>query len=246
MVGLSGAASNSALFLDFDGTLIDIAMRPDEVRIPADLPALLELLTYQLDGALAILTGRPIKQLDRFLPPLEPIAAGVHGAEMRRSVGGEIEALSPPLGADVSAAIHRLSAIDSAILIEPKTYSIAVHYRQAPHLAKQVYAALQAILHASPDPLHVTPGRGVFEVMATPVSKGAALQTLMREPCFAGRRPIMIGDDLTDRSAIESAEVLGGRGLKVAGGAFTAAEVDFQTPQQVRDWLAMLAERIAP
>lgn len=244
MTGFSGTASNSALFLDFDGTLVEIAATPEGVRVDPALVPVLRRLAQRLDGALAIVSGRPIEQIDAFLAPLRLPAAGVHGAELRTTSDRPPVAATEPLDARLRAAISDLARLDPAIRIEPKTYSTAVHFRQAGHLAGRIEQSLRALVENSPTAAALVPGRMVFEVTSGLTSKGGALATLMRQPPFAGRRPIMIGDDVTDRSALTAAEAMGGRGLKVAGGAFSPAESDFDNPQQVRAWLATLAERM--
>lgn len=232
MTGFSGTASNSALFLDFDGTLVEIAATPEDVRVDPALVPVLRRLAQRLDGALAIVSGRPIEQIDAFLAPLRLPAAGVHGAELRATSDRPPAATAEPLDARMRAAISDLARLDPAIRIEPKTYSIAVHFRQAGHLAGRIEDSLRALVENSPTAAALVPGRMVFEVTSGLTSKGGALATLMRQPPFAGRRPLA------------AAEAMGGRGLKVAGGAFSPAESDFDNPRQVRDWLATLAERM--
>ena len=132
----------------------------------------------------------------------------------------------------------------TGIIIEPKVYSIAVHYRMAAAAEPQIEAALQAILADSPDHFILCPGRCVIEVVPRHVSKGAALEALMALPAFKGRRPVMIGDDVPDESALAAAVRHGGYGLRVAGEHFSAAIADFASPAAVRSWLASLAARL--
>jgi trehalose 6-phosphate phosphatase len=235
----------SALFLDLDGTLVDIAPTPDGVRVPEDLSGLLADLTRRLGGALAIVTGRPIHDVDRFLAPLAPVAAGVHGAEIRTSCRGEIRLSAEPIDAAVVTAVQQMAAAEAGAVVEIKRVSIAVHYRLAPAAEPRIEAALQRILHAGPDHLILCRGRKVFEVVPAHVSKGAALETLLALPAFRGRRPVMIGDDISDQSAFAAAARLGGCGLKVAGEHFGGAEAFFSGPAEVRAWLATVARSLA-
>ena len=241
-----GKLANCALFIDLDGTLIDIAPTPDSVTIPVELAGLLNELTQRLGGALAIVTGRPVGDVDRFLAPLTPVAAGVHGAEMRLAPQGEIMDGAAPIDAEIVQAIRNLVDEHRGVFVETKRASLAVHYRQAKDLAPVLEAALARFLEDGPDHLVLSRGRLVFEIVPRHISKGAALETLMGLPEFAGRRPIMIGDDSPDVPAFEAAVRLGGRGLKVAGEHFSRAEADFASPADVRAWLKAVAEALAP
>ena len=234
-------STNCAIFLDLDGTLIDIASAPDLVQIPQDLVPLLAKVSAGLKGALAVVTGRPIVEINRFLNPLRLAAAGVHGAELRPAADGEVLLTVGPIDPIIAAAVHRLNDLAPGIIIESKIYSIAVHYRLAPEAEPQIEAALQSILADSPDHFILCPGRCVIEVVPKHVSKGAALEALLAMPAFKGRRPIMIGDDVPDESALAAAVRHGGLGLRVAGEHFPAAQADFASSTEVRAWLAAMA-----
>jgi trehalose 6-phosphate phosphatase len=228
--------SGCALFLDFDGTLVDIAPFPSRVRVPSNLVPLLDRLTSGLGGALAILTGRPIIDIDRFLLPLQPVTAGVHGSELRTEANGEVLLTVGGLNPDVAASVGRLQQLDPGVVIESKVYSIAVHYRLAPAVEPQIKTALRAIVTESPDHFILCPGRCVIEVVPRHVSKGAALEAMMHLPAFKGRCPVMIGDDIPDESALAAARKLGGYGLRVGGEHFRA-DAEFEGPAEVRAWL---------
>jgi trehalose 6-phosphate phosphatase len=238
--------STSALFLDLDGTLIDIAPTPASVRIPSGLARLLDQLVRRLGGALAILSGRPIGDVERLLSPLAPVAAGVHGAELRLMPQGEILFLAEPIDANISRAVHRLANRHLGVFVETKRSSIAVHYRQAPTLAPLLEAELALVLEDGPDHLILAHSRQVLEIVPRHISKGAALEVIMELPSFAGRSPIMIGDDIPDLSAMDAAIRRGGRGLRVAGEHFSQVEADFANPTAVRAWLQSLAEGLRP
>jgi trehalose 6-phosphate phosphatase len=237
--------ATSALFLDLDGTLIDIAGTPDAVSMPEGLTALLSRLARDLGGALAIVSGRPIEEVDRLLAPMVPVAAGAHGAELRLLPYGDVVCKAVPIDGEIVQAVYRLASEHSGTIVETKRASVALHYRQAPALVSQLEAALMRILAEAPDHLILARGRQVLEIVPRHVSKGAALEAIMGLPTFAGRRPIMIGDDIPDLSALGAANRLGGRGLKVAGEQFSRAEADFSGPAEVRAWLMTLAEKIA-
>jgi trehalose 6-phosphate phosphatase len=233
-----------ALFLDLDGTLIDIAPTPFGAAPPPGLSALVAALTATLDGALAILSGRAISAIDRLLFPLRPAAAGANGGEIRDEPGGASRLAVPLLPQDFVEAVSGLSQLDPGIAIEPKGPSIAVHYRQAESEAPELLRRLRELLTESGLPLDIRAGKKVFEIVNRNVSKGAALKAFMQRPAFRGRRPLMIGDDAVDVDAFVAAESIGGAGLRVAGEYFAEAEADFKGTAVVRDWLAALAADI--
>jgi trehalose 6-phosphate phosphatase len=232
------------LFLDLDGTLIDIAPKPDGVSIPDDLVPLLGKLTAGLDGALAIITGRPISDIDRLLAPLRPAAAGVHGAELRMTADGTVSSIGRPIDLPITEQVADLENIAPGILVESKKFSIAVHYRQAPHTVRKIERALRSILRNGPEHLIISESRRVFEVVSDKISKGGAVEQFMRQPAFFSRIPIMIGDDSSDESALDAAMCVGGLGLRVAGEHFTMKAAEFGSPNDVRRWLGGIAERL--
>ena len=235
--------SACAVFLDLDGTLIDIAAAPDLVHIPSDLVPLLARLSSGLGGALAIVTGRPVSDVNRFLDPLRLVTAGVHGAELRTEMNGEVLLTVGPMDPTVASAVSRLSELAPGVVIESKVFSIAVHYRLAPSVEPQIEAALKDIVAGSPDHFILCPGRCVIEVVPKHLSKGAAIDALMALPAFRGRRPIMVGDDVPDESALAAALRRGGLGLRVGGEHFRG-RADFEGPASVRAWLAAMADQL--
>jgi trehalose 6-phosphate phosphatase len=229
-----------ALFLDMDGTLIDIAPVPDQVEVPSDLVPLLARLSAGLDGAVAVISGRPVADINRFLDPLRLVTAGIHGAQLRTEANGEVLLTVGPMDPEVEAAVGRLAELAPGVVIESKLYSIAVHYRQVPAAERHIEAALRRIVAGTPDHFILCPGRCVIEVVPRHVSKGASLQAIMALPLFRGRVPIMVGDDLPDESGFTAAVRLGGFDLRVGGEHFKA-KADFEGPAHVRSWLAEMA-----
>ncbi|MCJ0764668.1 trehalose-phosphatase [Variovorax terrae] len=209
-----------ALFLDFDGTLVDLAPQPEAVRVPAGLVDSLEALAGYLDGALAVISGRPIAQIDAYLFPLRLPAAGVHGAE-RRGADGAL-ALLPTVPLErVEQAARALAQSYPALRVEFKRGSVALHYRQAPALENLCLEALQAAVADSPG-LTLLRGKMVVEAKPGGASKGLAIEAFLREPPFAGRTPVFAGDDLTDEVGFSTVQRLGGLGVKIGSGASVA------------------------
>ena len=226
--------NSTALFLDFDGTLVDIAEQPHDVEVPSALVPTLRSLSEYLGGAVAVISGRPISQIDDFLRPLQLAAAGVHGAE-RRSSGGELTLLSThPLDV-VEQAARKLAAQNAGLLVESKRGSLALHYRQAPELEELCLSTMQQAVQESPG---ITLLRGKMVVEAKPggASKGGAIEKFMREPPFAGRAPLFVGDDITDEVGFSTVQRLGGLGVKVGEGA-TVAWQRIASPKQFRQEL---------
>jgi trehalose 6-phosphate phosphatase len=232
-----------ALFLDFDGTMVDIAPQPHAVEVPQPLLDVLQELDSLLGGAVAVISGRPIEQIDAFLHPLKLAVAGVHGAE-RRSADGQLHLMNThPLDL-VEAAAQALVDQHPGLLLENKRGSLALHYRQRPELEDLCLQAMQQAVEASPG---VTLLRGKMVVEAKPggASKGRAIEAFLSEPPFAGRRSVFIGDDITDEVGFSTVQHLGGMGIKVGEGA-TVAWGRLPDPAALRRELeAALAARLS-
>lgn len=209
-----------ALFLDFDGTMVDIAAQPNAVEVPQPLIGALRNLNDYLHGAVAVISGRPIAQLDAFLQPLQLPVAGVHGAE-RRDARGELHLLHTHPLDRVEAAARALAFANDGLLVENKRGSIALHYRQRPDLEDRCVATMQAAVAESPG-LTLLRGKMVVEAKPGGASKGRAIEDFLQEPPFAGRTPVFIGDDITDEVGFSTVQRLGGIGVKVGEGASVA------------------------
>ncbi|WP_288407923.1 trehalose-phosphatase [uncultured Herbaspirillum sp.] len=215
--------SADALFLDFDGTLVDLAPQPEEIVVPPELITLLQRIQQESDGALAIVSGRPLDQLDFFLAPLRLPAAGVHGAE-RRTADGRI--LQQPVP-DVHHLRERLLGLVEShpgLQLELKRGALALHYRHAAHLEQRCVETMMDALRHEPG---FTLLHGKMVVEAKPhINKGDAVAAFLHEAPFRGRRPVFIGDDVTDEAgfAIAQGEVFGGLGIKIGAGPSQALQ----------------------
>jgi trehalose 6-phosphate phosphatase len=223
-----------ALFLDFDGTLVDLAPQPDAVTVPTGLLATLDAVNQYLGGALALISGRPIEQIDDFLRPLRLPAAGVHGAE-RRSANGEMSYLSTYPLEHVEESALRIAAQHPRLRVEIKRGSIALHYRQAPELEAQCIAVMQAAVEQSPG-LTLLRGKMVVEAKPGGASKGHAIEAFMHEPPFRGRKPVFVGDDITDEVGFATVQAMQGLGVKVGDGPSVAWQ-RLPSPEAFRDQL---------
>lgn len=241
MQPLQSIDASCALFLDFDGTLADLAPRPDAVQLPAGLKDTLAALATRLDGALAVVSGRPIDALDAFLHPLVLPLAGVHGGERRdaqgrRSTAGDLpEAVRAALG-DLEQRLAALAAGHPGLLVETKPGAVALHYRGAPQLEALCLQAMRGLVDAAPG-LSLLHGKMVLEAKPAGADKGAAIAAFLDEPPFSGRRPVFAGDDVTDEAGFALVNARGGLSVKVGPGESRALQ-RLPDPQALRDWLA--------
>lgn len=232
-----------AVFFDFDGTLVDLAPRPEDVLVPPELPGLLRTLETYLGGAVAVISGRPIAQIDGFLSPLQLPAAGVHGME-RRGAQGRMSLLNTHALDRVQEATQQLLAQYPALRVEHKRGSIALHFRQAPELAALCEQAMRTAVSESPG-LTLLQGKMVFEAKPDGASKGRAIEAFLQEVPFSGRTPVFIGDDFTDEVGFCAVQSRGGLGIKIGAGA-SAAWQRLDSPATLRRELAdALRERAA-
>jgi trehalose 6-phosphate phosphatase len=235
------SAGIDCLLLDLDGTLLDLAERPDTVRVPENLPAVLEAVRDRLDGALALVSGRPIATLDRLLAPLRTAAAGVHGAELRTAPHGPILRRAPPAALEVARRLLARGSLPSGVLIEDKGTALAVHWRAAGGEPRALVERLLAMVRESGGALEAVAGKAVLELRGAGFDKGTAVAALLRLPPFSGRRPIVVGDDRTDLDAFRAAEAAGGVALAVGPTPPGGRRSAFAGPAAVRAWLERAA-----
>ena len=232
----------TALLLDVDGTLIDIGPTPFEVDVSDTLKQSLAHLLKLTGGAVALVSGRPIRDLDRLFAPLMLPAVGGHGAEMRLGQGAAASRaadLPPALRERLITAVNPHSGLE----YEDKGYSVALHYRRAPDHEKRLHEHVAASRAAFPDEkTEVLPGKMMIEVKRPGIDKGAGIRELMRHAPFAGRIPVFVGDDVTDEAAFAAMPGLGGLGFSVSR-SFEGLSGIFSTPAEFRRALRELSAK---
>jgi len=238
---LPPVGENTALFFDFDGTLVEIAPRPDLVHVEQRVLDLLQSLGDRFDHALAVVTGRPLDVVDGFLAPLKLPVAAEHGS-IRRDAQGHVHA--DERGAEaVDAAEQQLKPLAEAnagLILERKTVSVALHFRQQPELVHECSAAVEEVVAQNPG-LVILPGKMVFELKPQGVDKGVAVRSFLDEAPFKGRVPVYMGDDVTDEHAFAVVNALGGITIKIDDGETQAR---YRTDREgLFDWLAGLVEK---
>ncbi|HWH17367.1 MAG TPA: trehalose-phosphatase [Allosphingosinicella sp.] len=229
----------AALFLDFDGTLVELAETPGAISVSPGLVPLLRRLSERLSGRLAIVSGRAIADLERHLDCSGVAVSGSHGLELRLAGGAHIPLAGPVDLGEVRGKIERFAAQAPGLLVEVKPASVALHYRQAPGEAERVERFMAALAHKSG--LALQPGKMVFELRPRGADKGDAVRAFMAEPEFGGARPLFVGDDLTDEDAFEAAAAMGGAGILVGPPRATAAEFRLADVRAVAAWLEQAA-----
>ncbi len=234
----SATAPPFCLFLDVDGTLLDIAPTPDRVRVDPALVDLLRELDRAFDGALALISGRPIVEVDDLFEPLFLSVAGVHGCERRDATGHwyrpsfagtELE----PIRKDLQDFLSQFQGT----MLEDKGCALAVHFRQAPYLEEKLRLRLCAHLSGTRD-YELLEGDHVIEIKPAAHNNASAIEAFMEEAPFAGRTPVFIGDDRTDLEGFAAVRRFNGQAISV--GNRVAAERHLASPTAVREWLEML------
>lgn len=228
-----------ALFLDFDGTFVDFAPEPDAIRLRPGSTGLLKRVSQRLGGALAVVSGRRIADLDRFLAPLELPAAGVHGQEFRPCPGDFRRAAPTP---QLDEARRRLAELDAGdpLFLEDKGGALVLHFRRHPEQRGRAERLAHAAV-AGLSGLHAVEGHAIFEIRQRGISKALALGLFAPLPPFSGRLPVFVGDDTTDEDGFRAAAAAGGFGVKV-GAEPTAAQYRLADVSAVHRWLAGTGE----
>ncbi|UCF23133.1 MAG: trehalose-phosphatase [Ralstonia sp.] len=233
--------ARTACLLDFDGTLVDLAPQPDGVHVPPTLRATLTALQRASDGALAIISGRTVQDIETHLALPELVIAGVHGAE-RRHADGIVHRLPADYAALAALADELRAQLPTVpgVVLETKGIAFALHYRQVPEAADAVHALAQRLANRYAEHVRLQAGKMVVELKPHGASKGDVIGHLMAAKPFAGRIALFAGDDLTDESAFEAVNALGGWTIKVGTGP-SEARWRVADPAGLRDWLATVA-----
>ena len=231
-----------ALYLDIDGTLLDVALTPSTVHVPPELPGILSATSVRLSGAIAIVTGRPIVEADHLLKPIKFAAAGVHGAEMRMSPTGKVVSLTPSFSPVLIEEIKAIAKALPGIVMEDKGAGIALHYRLYRSCRGPCCRRSRLSYPDTLDNSWFARAARSSRFSRSAFRRGAPSGNLRRCRKFANRVPIMIGDDIADVDAFRAAEEMGGYGLKVAGENFSNAEASFRGPSEVVSWLKTFSD----
>lgn len=228
---------NVALFLDVDGTLLEIRDHPADVSADRELIDLLQQCRDRLDGAMALISGRSVKEIDRIFAPAVFPVAGAHGSERRGHDGRVISAVSQPLAEAAVARLEALAAGHDGLLLEHKEGGVSLHYRRAPALEAQCRLAVEEILAGLGDSFRLIAGKMVFEIAPASHDKGAAIEAFLEEPPFAGRVPVFVGDDVTDEDGFRAVNNLGGVSIRVGDIDNSEAQYCLASIADVRPWL---------
>ncbi|WP_375311569.1 trehalose-phosphatase [Bradyrhizobium sp. A5] len=233
----------TAILLDIDGTLLDLMPTPREVWVPPGLSETLSRLTERTSGALAMVSGRSLNDIDLIFAPEVFRAVAGHGAEMRLSVGNEADEVNaPPMDKELKRRLAAVAKLSPGILLEDKGYSLALHYRLAPHAEKAIYEAVSLIRADLPNaPIEVLPGKFVCEIKHSGFTKATGVRELMKHEPFRGRRPIFIGDDVTDETVFAIMPDMNGLSFSVGRRAI-GVDGHFDAPSDVRAFLARLLD----
>lgn len=228
------------LFLDVDGTLLELTDSPFDTCADAELKALLSEVAERLGGALALVSGRSIEYLDALFAPLRLPAAGLHGVERRKATGTMHGASFVDSQLDPARAVFKaLIETHPGTLFEDKGRTVAVHFRMAPQFEPVVREAMVAAAARLSSNYHIQEGSMMFELKPRGFTKGSAIGAFMREPPFSGRKPVFVGDDLTDLDGFKAVEDQGG--ISIAVGDRVPAQYRLENVAAVRSWLKGIA-----
>ncbi len=236
--------SNLALFLDVDGTLLDIEDHPAGVQADPRLVASLVRLSAGLDGALSLISGRPVADIDRIFAPARFAAAGAHGAEMRLHPDDRVSTTEWSLPAPILEQIREFAADDPGLLLEEKRGGVSLHYRRAPRLEKACTEFVHRLLPEIETDFRLIAGKMVFEFAPRAHHKGAAIGEMMKHDPFNGRRAVFVGDDVTDEDGFRTVNAVSGITIRVGGNCDSEAEYSLPDVAAVRRWLESIERRL--
>lgn len=236
-----------ALFLDVDGTLVEIEREPGAVHVPERLCRILGRLNVVTDGALALVSGRSLEQLDDLFSPLCLSAAGLHGLERRNLRTGVVRIEPDPLVfAPARAKLDGFAKAHAGVLLEDKQLTLALHYRNAPQYEREAKALAHAVAAGSEGALVLLEGKMVLELKPPGCDKGQAIAAFMDEPPFRGRQPVFAGDDVTDEAGFATINRLDGISIRIGTDSrATAALYGHRDVGSMQDWLQGLLGALA-
>ncbi len=233
--------ANTAFFFDFDGTLVELAPTPDGVVVQPVVPLILSALRRATNGAVAVVSGRGIDSIDDFLKMPDMPVAGLHGAERRDSSADVVRVgFNDDRLLRMEHVLEGVVKANPGMLLEIKGAALALHYRNAPERGATARAATEELVAQYPDAYVLQPGKMVYEIKPKNVDKGRAVIAFLEEPPFAGRRPVFIGDDLTDEKGFAVVNERNGISVKVGSGD-TIAQMRVESVGALLDWLAGIA-----
>lgn len=233
---LASAQDPLALFLDFDGTLVDLASTPDGIHVPGHLASSLHDLADKLDGRLALVSGRAIVDLEQHLGPMSIAKAGSHGSDCRHADGENIGEIPSGLPPELLGRVAEF-AETHGFALEDKPHGAALHYRSDPSLEDKGVAFARQV--AKRHDLDIKRGKCVIELVGRGANKGSALRGFMECAPFAGAMPVFVGDDITDEDGMRAACDLGGFGILVGEREPTCAKYGLASPAAVHQWLGL-------
>ena len=226
-----------ALFLDVDGTLLEIRNNPADVSADANLVGLLETCFDLLGGAMALVSGRSVAEIDRIFAPAVFPVAGAHGAELRFDGGKIVSVAHDPLPQDALVSIQDFAAAHEGLLLEHKRGGVSLHYRRAPELESRCRELVTRVLAEIGDSFRLISGKMGFEIAPFAYDKGAAIRTFLENPPFAGRVPVFLGDDVTDEDGFRVVNELAGTSIRIGDIEHSAAHYRLDDVAAVRPWL---------
>jgi trehalose 6-phosphate phosphatase len=233
--------AETAFFFDFDGTLVELASTPDGIFVPRSVPDILTALRRATNGAVAVVSGRGIDNIDSFLSMPDLPVAGMHGAE-RRDSNGDMQRIgfNDERLLRMEHALEKVVSANPGMLLEIKGAALALHYRNAPEREAAARAATEKLVQEFADAYVLQPGKMVYEIKPKDVDKGRAVRAYMSEPPFTGRKPVFIGDDLTDEKGFAVVNEFDGLSIKIGPGD-TVARARIESVELLLDWLQVIA-----
>lgn len=236
--------ATTALFLDVDGTLLELRDHPDDVRSDPSLIGLLQRAERAVDGALSLISGRSIAEIDRIFAPVRFPAAGAHGAELRFLDDAPVTAIDAALPEPILDELRDFVAQNDGLILEKKRGGASLHYRRAPELERPARRLVNELLARIDDEFRLIDGKMVLELAPRQHNKGEAIREILQHAPFRDRRPVFVGDDVTDEDGFEVVNSLGGTSIRVGSGRDTAAQYQLDNVAGVQAWLRSIVDPV--